>query len=96
MGRTAIDLTGQQFGLWRVLEKTEERTSSGDVKWLCECSCEQHTQKIISAHSLRSGRSKSCGCISKKPIKDISGEIYGNLKVLKEYFRKNNRKYRGE
>lgn len=43
MGRTAIDLTGQQFGLWRVLEKTEERTSSGDVKWLCECSCEQHT-----------------------------------------------------
>ena len=93
MGRIAIDLTGQQFGLWRVLEKTEERTSSGDVKWLCECSCEQHTQKIISAHSLRSGRSKSCGCISKKSIKDISGEIYGNLEVLKEHFRENNKTY---
>lgn len=30
--------------------------------WECECSCKNHTRKIISTRDLREGRSLSCGC----------------------------------
>lgn len=34
--------------------------------WLCKCSCENQTQIIVDGRSLRSGRTKSCGCLKKE------------------------------
>lgn len=48
------DLTGQQFGNWKVLEYC------GESYWLCECQCERHTRKKVYRGNLLSG--KSCGC----------------------------------
>lgn len=54
-----IDMSGQRFGNWQVIAPTENKKF-----WLCECSCEKHTKKIVSGASLRNGVSTSCGCKS--------------------------------
>lgn len=75
-----IDLTGQTFGKWIVLERDEEHSTKRTIKWKCQCSCENHTIKYISGESLRNGNSKSCGCI-KSP--DLTGQNFGRWTVLK-------------
>lgn len=55
----AVDITGQQFGLWEVLYKTNKRNAGGVVYWHCKCKCGQ--EKDVLGTSLRSGRSLSCG-----------------------------------
>lgn len=56
MGRK-FDMTGQVFGEWTVIERAG-KASSGNLKWLCKCSC--GTIKEVDGNSLRSGRSKCC------------------------------------
>lgn len=82
----AIDLTGEKFNHWTVIKRVENN-SRGETMWLCECDCINHTQKIVQGYSLRKGLSKSCGCLQKKKASennfiDISGQIFGHLKVL--------------
>lgn len=55
-----IDLTGKIFGRWKVLKYM------GKSKWLCECSCANHTQRIVNGQALRRGDSKSCGCYNRE------------------------------
>lgn len=57
-----LDLTGQRFDRWKVVEKAETRGASGEVYWRCVCDC--GTTKEVVANSLRLGLSKSCGCFS--------------------------------
>lgn len=58
MGRF-IDLTGQRFGRLMVLERAPNVRGRG--AWLCRCNCGK--EKIISTDRLRSGESRSCGCL---------------------------------
>ncbi len=58
-----IDMTGQIIGKWKVLSKSSTSTNSRQVKWLCECSCSQHTLREISGVELRRGTTLSCGCL---------------------------------
>lgn len=53
-----LDLTGEQFGRWRVLALAER---SYQTMWMCACSC--GTEQIVSGANLRSGKSASCGCL---------------------------------
>ena len=73
-----IDLTGQKFGEWTVLEYVGGNGSS--VLWKCRCSC--GTEKNVTAYSLRSGKSTSCGCKTNKAFKDLTGKQFGEWKVL--------------
>lgn len=57
-----IDMTGKQFGRWKVISKSMTN-SSRQVKWLCECSCEKHTRREVVGAELRRGTSLSCGCL---------------------------------
>jgi hypothetical protein len=57
------DLTGQMFGNLRVLYRVEN-SDDGKVQWLCECQCEDKTQKKIVTSKLTLGRTKSCGCLT--------------------------------
>lgn len=61
--KSFIDLTGQRFGLLTVIERVEN-TNRGCVRWLCKCDCGKET-KTTTAH-LRSGHTKSCGCLGLK------------------------------
>lgn len=77
-----IDLTGQTFGYWTVLQRVEN-SKDGRAQWLCRCKC--GNQKIISGTVLRNGHSKSCGCYKKQNpgrLKDITNQRFGHLIAL--------------
>jgi hypothetical protein len=66
-----IDLTGMVFGRLTVIEKADdhiEPSGAHRAKWLCECSCANHTVKAILEKNLldKRGGTKSCGCIAKE------------------------------
>lgn len=63
---------------------------------MCKCDC--GNEKIILLDSLRSGKTKSCGCIQKENtrnsnLKDITGQKFGKLTVVKYVYSKNNFSY---
>lgn len=80
-----IDLTGQSFGRWIVLERDFSNPGKG-ARWICQCSCDKHTVRSVTSQALRTGRSKSCGCLQKEIAasgkKEMSGKVFGRLKVL--------------
>lgn len=54
-----IDLTGNRYGYLTVIKRVE--SSNKRTMWLCQCDC--GNQKIIRGSSLKSGMTKSCGCM---------------------------------
>jgi len=75
------DLTGQRFGNLVVLGLAEKE--NGKINWKCICDCGKET--IVSTSKLRSGHTKSCGCMrhnSPKNKIDLSGKKFGRLTVL--------------
>lgn len=70
-----IDLTGQKFGRLTAIKPV---VVNGYRKWLCVCDC--GNIKTVTAGSLRSGGTKSCGCLSKEFL-DLTGEKFGRLTV---------------
>lgn len=73
-----IDLTGQKFGKWTVLEFSHSKkraNGSGRTYWKCQCEC--GTIKIIEAYGLRKGQSKSCGCSKGENHGLYKSKIYG-------------------
>lgn len=54
-----IDISGKVFGRLTVLH-IDEVSASRSKKWICRCEC--GVEKSILGYSLRTGRSKSCGC----------------------------------
>lgn len=63
-----VDLTGKVFGHLTVLRR-DESVTGGKAKWICRCIC-GNTVSVFSS-SLRSGKTKSCGCRS-APLKPRS------------------------
>lgn len=57
------DLTGKKFDKWSVI-KASGRNGSGNVMWLCECEC--GTRREVVGSNLRTGKSRSCGCLSEE------------------------------
>lgn len=58
MGK-AEDLSGRQFGYWKVIERVDNY-KDGSARWLCECEC--GNRKIHRTCTLKRGQTKSCGC----------------------------------
>lgn len=73
------DLSGQKFGKWLVLEKTEHRTKDRNILYLCQCEC--GTIREVSSSALRRGKSKSCGCY-RTPAINLIGKKFDRLTVL--------------
>lgn len=67
------DMTGKQIGEWHIGEYI------GDGLYRCTCSC--GTVKNLKGTYLRTGQSKSCGCISNK-FQDLSGKVFNEWTVL--------------
>lgn len=57
------DLTGQKFGKLLAINETEYYTKSGHKQRGYVCLCDCGNKKIVSAYALKSGKTKSCGCI---------------------------------
>lgn len=56
----ALDLIGERFGRLVVLKKVGN-DKWRHTQWLCQCVCGK--EKIILGYDLRSGHTKSCGCL---------------------------------
>ena len=52
---------GEKYGMWVVLRESPP-TKRGDRVFLCQCSCDKKTIKTVKEQSLKTGRSRSCGC----------------------------------
>lgn len=59
----AKNKTGERFGRWLVLSRAGSNPR-GKSAWLCRCDC--GTERIVSLPSLRSGDSRSCGCLNRE------------------------------
>lgn len=85
-----IDLTGQVFGRLTVLRQALKEKGK-HTKWVCQCSCEKGTIKIVDGSALRSGHTQSCGCLAvengiKKQLEEqkakLIGKKFGHLTVV--------------
>jgi len=77
-----IDETGNKYGKWTVLYRAEN-TKAGKAKWICRCDC--GTEHAVSANNLKTGDSKSCGCVydnGGELLVDETGNKYGKLTVI--------------
>ena len=70
------DLTGRKFGRLTAVRSTEERRGR-QVVWECKCSC--GNTALVAANSLKSGDTKSCGCLK---IEDLTGRKFGRLTAV--------------
>lgn len=57
------DITGMKFGRLTVL-RLSHKDNRKECHWLCKCEC--GNQKVVSGNKLRSGNTKSCGCLQKE------------------------------
>ena len=78
-----IDLTGQKFGAWEVIERDINACGAGKrAKWICRCTACNQTIKAVDGSNLRNGSSTNCGCLRTKAlrqshVKDLSNQIFG-------------------
>lgn len=60
----ALDLKDQRFTRWTVIRRAEKQDSPGRIKWLCVCEC--GVERDVDASNLRTGLSRSCGCLARE------------------------------
>jgi 5-methylcytosine-specific restriction endonuclease McrA len=76
------DLTGRRYGKLIALHP-DGQDSRKRFYWLCICDCGNEVK--VKSNNLRTGNSKSCGCVKKelgKSVKDLTGKVFGELTVL--------------
>ena len=80
-----IDLTNKEFGRLVVVSRAENRGTT--TMWNCKCKCGNNC--VVSATSLRSGATKSCGCLHRELVSarssfDLVGKTFGRLTVVQK------------
>lgn len=80
MGRVPLDLTGQRFGKLVAVELTGERRQRSP-EWLCRCDC--GGEILVISNSLRSGETKSCGCLQRSTA-ELTGTRVSRLLVVRD------------
>lgn len=78
------EMQNARFGRWTVLNDYIT-TQKGERKWHCRCDC--GTERFVLERSLKSGNSKSCGCLQQERTRkansyDLTGQTFGDLAVL--------------
>lgn len=75
------DLTGQKFGLLTV-ESFSHYTAGRHPYWNCRCEC--GNTKAVCTYNLRSGSTKSCGCLTVRRGRTLSkttAQHYGGTQI---------------
>lgn len=80
------NLIGQRFGRLVVLRDSQQR-KNGCVIWECQCDCGKTTYVVH--RNLINGNTTSCGCLrselaSQRKKKDLTGQRFGHLTVLRD------------
>lgn len=77
-------LIGKRFGKLEVIGVAPSKYDK--LHWLCRCDCGKET--VASTSGLKSGHTQSCGCYqdevaSNTHFVDLSGHVFGKLRVIK-------------
>ena len=67
-----LDLVGKKFGKLTVVSFSH-RDKSYQLFWNCICECGKKT--MVNGRHLRSGQTKSCGCINASPSLILPGKL---------------------
>ena len=90
------DLTGKQFGRLTVLNMLPERRG-GYTVWHCKCQCGRETD--VTSRDLKSGMTRSCGCLvadrAREGQRRIDGTSITRLENSSTIFRNNTSGIRG-
>ena len=82
--RAIKDISGQRFGKLVAIEPAGYCVSpSGQRSYLWKCRCDCGEEAVVRGSALRSGGTKSCGCLSTGVRKDLVGQRFGRLTVVK-------------
>lgn len=72
-GKPPEDITGRKYGRLIVLNKQENNNNYNKGKWLCRCAC--GNELFVHGSSLRSGNTRSCGCLKHELcIENMTGD----------------------
>jgi hypothetical protein len=85
-----LDLTGQQFGRWRV-GYFAARDARGAIHWQCRCACGKTA--LVTSGNLRRGTSLSCGCLQQE-LARTRHTTHGEAQKTPEYIAWDNMKAR--
>jgi len=84
------DLTGQKLGKLTVIEKAASKIykTSTLSRWVCICDCGNYTETY--GINLRSGATKSCGCLHREVVRKEPGRsglssLFSNYKKTAQY-----------
>jgi len=72
-----MSLAGQRFGRLVAL-RTCGRRKDGRMRWLCICDCGRQCE--VGGDCLKSGHTRSCGCLR---FIDVAGQRFGMLTAVK-------------
>lgn len=69
-------VNGVKYGRWTVLGDSH-RNSCGQMMWNCRCEC--GTERVVNSSNVKTGRSKSCGCLAVETTKKVNTKhgMYG-------------------
>jgi hypothetical protein len=84
------DIKGKIFGRLTFVKFIKTDKSRRKL-WECLCSC--GNKYIANQYAVLSGNTLSCGCLRKKPLKDLTNQRFGKLIALKHERGKNGRTY---
>ena len=87
-----LDLTKQRFGSLVAIDYAGNNKCRGAM-WNCQCDCGKLV--VVRSASLRSGRTRSCGCgvvsASRSRVNSLEGKDFGRLRVIRRAYRSNNK-----
>lgn len=67
-----VDLTGERFGLLTVIERSGS-DAKGRATWRCLCDCGR--EKVAASYLIKTGATRSCGCI-RSDAQKLAKSIY--------------------
>lgn len=91
MVKVKEDLTGKTFGRLLVLERADDCIDSRGwhrLCWKCKCTCKNQTILNVLDRSLKTGNTRSCGCLHKEQLVERSKKQfkkYNDYEVQEDY-----------
>ena len=78
-----MDLTDRQFTrlqVERFFGRKESPSGRSDILWLCRCDC--GAEVVVRGNNLRSGATRSCGCLHRELASKMARNRRGGVKAV--------------